>query len=131
MDVRQTFLELEQRLLTDAMRHDVQEMSSLLADEFREFGSSGRAFSKTEIIDLLRSEESSVGRSLKSFEAYPVSEQAVLVTFLAVREVAGSPPIESLRSSLWVRRDGRWQLLFHQGTTVPRYSGSPIGIERS
>jgi hypothetical protein len=121
MDVRQTLLELEQRLLSDEIRHDAQELSSLLADEFREFGSSGRIFSKTEIIDLLLS-ESSVGRSLTNLDAYPVSEHAVLVTFRAVREVAGSPPLESLRSSLWVHRDGRWQLLFHQGTKVPHES---------
>lgn len=118
MDVRQTLLELEQRLLTNAIRHNARELSSLLAEEFREFGSSGRAFSKAEIIDLLASEPS-VCLSLKSFEFYPISEQAALVTFRAVREVAGSPPIESLRSSLWVYRDGRWQLLFHQGTKVP------------
>ena len=119
MDVQQTLLELEQRLLTNAIRQDAQEMSSLLADEFREFGSSGRTFSKAEIIDLLRSEPS-VCLSLKTFEAYPISEQVVLVTFRAVGEVEGAPPIESLRSSLWVHRDGRWQLLFHQGTRVPR-----------
>jgi hypothetical protein len=118
MDVRQTLLELEQRLLTSAVRLNAQEISSLLADEFREFGSSGKTFSKTDIIDLLRSEPP-VCLSLKSFEVYPVSEQAVLVTFRAVKEVAGSPPIESLRSSLWVHRGGRWQLLFHQGTRIP------------
>ncbi len=26
---------------------------------------------------------------------------------------------ESLRSSLWMHRDGRWQMQFHQGTLVP------------
>jgi hypothetical protein len=119
MDVKQTLQELEQRLLTKAVRQDAREVASLLADEFREFGSSGGTFSKAEIIGLLPS-ESSVCRSLKSFEAYLVSEQAVLVTFRAIREVAGSPPAESLRSSLWVLRDGRWQMLFHQGTTVPQ-----------
>jgi hypothetical protein len=121
MDFRQTLLELEQRLLTDAIRQDAHELSALLADEFREFGSSGRTFSKTEILDLLSSDPP-VSLSLNSFEAYPVSEQAVLVTFRAVKEIAGSPPVESLRSSLWVHRDGRWQLLFHQGTRVPTRS---------
>jgi len=35
------------------------------------------------------------------------------------RSVAGpgwKPP--SLRSSLWVRRDNRWQMVFHQGTRL-------------
>jgi hypothetical protein len=117
MDVKQTLQGLEQRLLTNATRHDAREVSSLLADEFREFGSSGRTFSKIEIIDLLQS-ESSVCFSLKDFEAYPVSEQTVLVTFRAVKEIEGLPPTESLRSSLWIHRDGRWQMLFHQGTKV-------------
>lgn len=118
MDVKQTLLELERRLLTDAVRHDAQEISSLLAEEFREFGGSGKTFSKTEIIDLLQSEPPAC-LSLKNFEVYPISEQAALVTSRAVREVAGSPAIESLRSSLWIYRDGRWQLLFHQGTRIP------------
>jgi hypothetical protein len=119
MDVKQTLQEFEQRLLTKAVRQDAREVSSLLADEFREFGSSGRTLSKTEIIDLLQS-ESSACRSLKNFEAHLVSEQAVLVTFRAIKEVVGSLPVESLRSSLWVLRDGRWQMLFHQGSTVPQ-----------
>lgn len=119
MDFKQTLLELEQRLLTHAIRRDAQELSALLADEFREFGSSGRTYSKTEILDLLPSEPPAT-LSLNSFEAYLVSEQAVLVTFRAVKEVAGSPPVESLRSSLWIYRDGRWQLLFHQGTKISK-----------
>jgi hypothetical protein len=117
MDVKQTLKGLEQHLLTNASRHDAREVSSLLADEFREFGSSGKTFSKAEIIDRLQS-ESSVCFSLKDFEAYPVSEQIILVTFRAVKEIVGLPPTESLRSSLWVHRDERWQMLFHQ---APRF----------
>jgi hypothetical protein len=117
MDVKQRLLGLEQRLLADATRHDAGELSSLLADEFREFGSSGRTFSKAEIIDILQSESPGY-LSLKDFEACSVSETTVLVTFRAVKEVAGLAPVESLRSSLWIYRDERWQMLFHQGTKV-------------
>jgi hypothetical protein len=119
MDVKEKLQQLEQHLLTSTTRHHAAELSSLLAEEFREFGSSGRAFSKAEIISELQS-EASVPLSLKSFEAYPVSDHAFLVTFRAVKEVPGLPPAESLRSSLWIYRDGRWQMLFHQGTRVPR-----------
>jgi hypothetical protein len=119
MDVRETLEQFERQLLTSATRHNVTEVSSLLADEFREFGSSGKAFSKTEIISHLQS-EGSVHLSLHGFEAYPISDQAFLVTFRAVKEVPELPPVESLRSSLWIYRDGRWQMLFHQGTKVPQ-----------
>jgi hypothetical protein len=119
MDAKEKLQELEEQLLTSAARHHAAELSSLLADEFREFGSSGKVFSKAEIISELQS-ETSVPLSLKSFEAYAVSDHAFLVTFRAVKEIPGLPPAESLRSSLWIYRDGRWQMLFHQGTRVPR-----------
>ena len=35
------------------------------------------------------------------------------------QEVAGAPSVRRLRSSIWIRRDGRWRLAFHQGTPVP------------
>jgi catechol 2,3-dioxygenase-like lactoylglutathione lyase family enzyme len=43
---------------------------------------------------------------------------------LGLEEIEKPEPLrrqgsESLRSSLWVMRDGRWQMLFHQGTTIP------------
>jgi hypothetical protein len=111
--------EVGRQLLSSATRHDATVLSSLLADEFREFGSSGKAFSKAEIISHLQS-ESSVPLSLHDFEAYPISDQAFLVTFRAVKAVPGLPSIASLRSSLWIYRDGRWQMLFHQGTKIPQ-----------
>ena len=119
MVIKETLEQLEQLLLTSATRRNATEVSSLLADEFREFGSSGSTFSKTEIISHLQSEDS-VSLSLHSFEALPISDRAFLVTYRAVKEVPGLAPVESLRSSIWIYRDGRWQMLFHQGTKVPQ-----------
>jgi hypothetical protein len=119
MGVKETLEQFEHQLLTSAIPHNATEISLLLADEFREFGSSGKTFSKAEIISHLQS-EGTVHLSLHGFEAYPISDQAFVVTFRAVKEVPGLAPIESLRSSLWIYRDGRWQVLFHQGTKVPR-----------
>jgi hypothetical protein len=118
MDVTETLRQLELQLLTRETRRNSGKVSSLLADEFREVGSSGKTFSKAEIISALQSEDS-VHRSLGRFEAYPISDQAFLVTYRAVKESPGLPPAESLRSSLWIHRDGRWQMLFHQGTKIP------------
>jgi hypothetical protein len=117
-DLKQTLLDLEKQLLTLAVRQDVQKLSVLLADEFREVGSSGRSYSKSEVLASLPL-EAAASFSLDDFAVCPVSEEAILVTFRAVKEVAGSQPVASLRSSLWVQRDGRWQLLFHQGTALP------------
>jgi hypothetical protein len=50
---------------------------------------------------------------LDDFAATEVAEDVVLVTF----RLGGERPSE--RSSIWIRRDGRWQVRFHQGTLLP------------
>ena len=115
MDIKETLQHLEEQLLTNAVRKNAQQVSSLLVPEFREYGSSGRVYSKTEIIDQLQSEPST-NLSLRNFEIQHLCDQIVLVTYLMVKQDLGSLPVESLRSSIWGFRDDRWQMLFHQGT---------------
>ncbi len=109
---------LEERLLQSAVRKHASEVAALLADGFREIGSSGQIYGKTEIIEQLRAEECPVW-SLADFEVKVLSDTLALATYRAVRESAEGEVAQSLRSSLWERRDGRWQMLFHQGTKIP------------
>lgn len=41
---------------------------------------------------------------------------AVIMTYAARGEREGSPPYDVLASSVYARRDGTWQLVFHQQT---------------
>ncbi|SRR6266567_1840924 len=107
--------ELEQELLLPATRRNAETLASLLADEFREFGSSGRVFDRRQVIEALRS-ESPTQFSIKDFRATALAEGVALVTYRAIRHDQLDEASASLRSSLWVMRDGRWQMLFHQGT---------------
>lgn len=110
---------LEEQLLDPAFRRDRSAVSALLADTFLEFGSSGRIFTKAQILDLLAA-ESPVRFELHDFAAHTVAPDVALVTYRATRHTVSGPAVVSLRSSLWVRREGRWQMLFHQGTpTTP------------
>jgi len=117
--------ELEERLLQPDFRRSRPAVSALLADEFVEYGSSGRIFDKQQILDLLGSEpEQRI--AIAHFEARPLSADVVLVTYRSVRP-DGPPEAGAtfLRSSLWVRRQGRWQVVFHQGTrAAPNVPGS-------
>ncbi len=119
MNVKRTLQDFEELLLANGVRTDAQKVSSLLAPEFREYGSSGRPYSKTEIIDQLQSEPST-DLFLRDFEIQHLCGQAILATYRAVKQAPGSLPVESLRSSIWVYRDEHWQMLFHQGTKVPQ-----------
>lgn len=107
---------LEEELLQTDVRKTAARLDELLAEEFIEFGSSGRVFDKRDIIDSLRS-ESATRLSLTDFKARVLAPGLVLATYRAVRY--GAPdeqPAHSLRSSLWKLIDSRWQMVFHQGT---------------
>ena len=82
---------------------------ALIADDFLEFGRSGRVWtaeSMDEVLDL-----PIVAVDIEDFEVSELADGVVLATYL----VPGSPAVN--RSSIWIRRDGRWVIRFHQGTT--------------
>jgi hypothetical protein len=109
--------QLEERLLQPNVRRSAAEVSELLANEFIEFGSSGRIFDKRHIIASLQMEPT-VRRSLLDFKTSVLAPGVVLVTYRTIRQgaVPGEQPIHSFRSSIWKLIDDRWQMLFHQGT---------------
>lgn len=109
---------LEESLLRNAVRKNEAQLSELLAEDFREYGCSGRVYSKAEMIAYLR-DESYAPFYLTKFELRVLSPSLALVTYRAVRGRPEEKPSESWRSSLWELRDGRWQMLFHQGTKIP------------
>lgn len=107
---------LEQQLLDPAMRADVAFLERVFADDFHEIGQSGRRYDKPTAIRALAAAPGFDGtRTILDFEARVVQEGLALAIY-TVAETG------TLRSSLWRKRDGMWELVFHQGT---RPSSSP------
>jgi hypothetical protein len=111
--VKQHLRELEEELLQPHVRKIPERVAELLAEEFVEFGSLGRRYNKTQIIETLQAESSSRW-SLSEFEVSLLSSDVALATYRAVQHT--EPPVHSLRSSIWILRDGHWKMVFHQGT---------------
>ena len=105
------FFELETSLHKKQVRNSSDSTAALLADVFIEFGSSGRVWSKASIIESMRREELDQQITVEDFAARELAPDVVLVTYISKKD-AGS----ALRSSIWKRLDGKWQLIFHQGT---------------
>ncbi len=118
MELAEELRRLEETLLQIETRRDALQVDALLADGFREFASSGRAYSKAEIIEHLQQQEY-VPMSLTNFEVIRLSPSVALATCRVLRRGGDGVPVESLRSSVWELRDGRWQMVFHQGTKIP------------
>jgi len=114
MELTKHIRELEEQLLEPEVRSSPEKLALLLADDFLEIGSSGRTFDKKQIIDAL-TDESEFDYSLQDFQVKQLSSDIALATYrIEIRQEA--EPRTSLRSSIWVHRQGRWQLMFHQGT---------------
>ena len=108
--------QLEERLLQPDVRRSAQDVAELLADNFIEFGGSGRIFTKQQIIESLR-QESPARLALMDFRATTLAPGVVLVTYRAVRHGASDEQTAySLRSSIWRLSEGQWRMIFHQGT---------------
>jgi hypothetical protein len=115
LSLEQHLRKLEEQLLQSEVRKSA-DIEVLLANEFVEFGSSGRIFDKQQTIARLRA-ESAVHRALVDFKALQLAPGVVLATYRAIRHgVPGEQSTYSLRSSVWKLIDGRWQMVFHQGT---------------
>ncbi|MEH2058780.1 MAG: nuclear transport factor 2 family protein [Nostoc sp.] len=70
------FREFEERLLQPNVRKSAKDIIDLLADEFIEFGSSGRVFDKQQIIKSLQNEpiEALTQRSITECELPQLTE---------------------------------------------------------
>jgi hypothetical protein len=101
---------LEERLLHPDRETDRSALIPLLAEEFREFGASGRIFNREQIIHQLLTSEPRAA-TVHHFCVVSLADNIALATYRVTTAIRVSH-----RSSLWSFRDNRWQILFHQGT---------------
>lgn len=99
---------LERALLSAEVRSDPDAVAALLDPGWTEHGASGRRWSRAEMLATI----SPLGDAdLEVLSVEPLAPDVVLLLWRS-RTDAGS----ALRSSVWVRHDGRWRQRFHQGT---------------
>ena len=120
MDLETHLRKLEESLLDSEVRHDVGQLELLIADDFIEFGSSGRTFNKASILAELQQEPYRAALVLSDFSLRELAPDVVLVTYKTTRSAQAEVKAgAAIRSSIWIKREGRWQVTFHQGTRLP------------
>jgi hypothetical protein len=108
---------LEESLLDSNVRHDGNRLHELLAEDFLEFGSSGRVWTRRAIIEMLDTETNFFPPAIEEFHCSFLSDHVALVTYRTIRTDAKTGErLVSLRSSIWTFQDGDWRMRFHQGT---------------
>ena len=108
----------ELELILPEIRKSTERLNELIADEFIEIGESGKQYNKQEILSALQ-KQTGINFFLSNFKATKISSDIVLATFQLEKEITESrEKIISLRSSIWKLNDGKWQIVFHQGTKI-------------
>jgi hypothetical protein len=106
----------EAALLDPAVRRNRIRVSELLTEDFLEFGSSGRVWTREQILELLETEDYQPP-AMEDFKCALIAEHVALVTYRTVRiDPLTAERVATLRSSLWTKESGAWRVRFHQGT---------------
>ena len=109
---------LETELFQPEIRKSKEKLEELIADEFIEIGESGNQYNKLDILNVLP-KQTGIKFYLSDFEATEISPDIVLATFQLEKEIVNrSEKIISLRSSIWKLNNGKWQIVYHQGTPL-------------
>lgn len=115
-DICALLMRCERALLDPVVRRDRAQVEAFLAEDFQEFGSSGRVWDRQAIVDSLASEPYAPP-TVEQIHCARITAYVALVTYRTVRiESSDGARTETLRSSLWVKESDRWQIRFHQGT---------------
>jgi hypothetical protein len=109
--LKEHILQLEKRL----MSYDYYDLDELLAEGFLEFGSSGNSYTKKEQLDAANSgtTTNSINFTVTDFNIKFLASNVVLATYRTFRH---NDRKNALRSSIWKLNEGKWQMIFHQGT---------------
>ncbi|UKA59599.1 ribonuclease HI family protein [Arthrobacter sp. FW306-2-2C-D06B] len=106
----ETVILLEKELLRPDVRGDLGRTGILLHPDFTEIGSSGRVWSRDELMMALEGDPGETAE-VEIISAERISGNAMLLHYRSYGRTGSA-----LRSSIWLLDDGRWRLRFHQST---------------
>ncbi|TYB30327.1 MAG: DUF4440 domain-containing protein [Candidatus Mcinerneyibacterium aminivorans] len=116
-ELKNKILSLENKLLIPEIRSSGKQLKRLLSEDFVEYCSSGRIVDKKQVISSLTRGKTNIKMEIKDFKIKILEKNIVQSRFSLIKYKNNNEEY-SLRSSIWKNIDGRWQMVFHQGTIV-------------
>ncbi|WP_281975326.1 DUF4440 domain-containing protein [Halobacillus litoralis] len=113
-ELKEHLYTLETTLLKGEVRKSAEILNELIAEDFVEYSSTGEIYDKDNILNRLPREEDP-GIKISDFQMNHLSPTSALTLF---KVFIKSKQKHSLRSSVWILNDGKWQMTFHQGTVT-------------
>jgi hypothetical protein len=116
-DLLEMLRELEVELHQLDTRRNRARLGALLHPDFREFGRSGREYSRQDVLSEFADVAEYASVESKGYRLNIWAPGAALLTYVSAhRDGAGELSHYTLRSSLWIQVASSWLLAFHQGT---------------
>lgn len=105
---------LEEDLWREETRFDIAYMKRIIAEDYIEFGRSGRTYDRASVLAAPRQPIVAV-IPLPNFQARSLSDSIAQVTYDSHVVYEGAV-LYAHRSSIWSLEPDGWKLRFHQGT---------------
>lgn len=104
--------QFERELVSPCVRNDASRLDALLSEDFEEIGSSGRQYSKRDIVESV-GQFGSTQYELSDFTFVELAKDCTLIKYLAIADGQ-----QTCRSSIWILQDGTWRLRHHQSSVI-------------
>ena len=105
---------------------DISVFEKLLADNCVTIGPDGKRHGKAEVLKILRSiQKQSI--TATDFIVLPAGRDAAIVNYVVTVATPDGSTRQHTASSVWLRTKGGWQMVFHQGTEIPKVSSIQRG----
>jgi len=107
------------RIIEAERNGDIQVFKELLADNCITIGPDGKRHHKAEVLEILRTIHKQ-NVTATDFVVLPAGRDAAIVNYVVNTLVLDGSTRQHTASSVWVRHGRGWQMVFHQGTEIPR-----------
>jgi hypothetical protein len=115
-EIKNSILKLEIELQKPDVRKSKDQLDEIISDDLKEIGSKGEFYTKKDaLINLPNSPE--IKFVMTDFKIDILTPELVQTFFNTEKTlVVTGEKSYSARSSIWKNENGKWKLLFHQGT---------------
>ena len=116
--IKEHILQLENDLLKSDVRKSAEKINDILADDFFEFTSSGSEYHyKNGDVFQKQNDNQILYGEILDFKIIEVADDCILAMYKIIKHnELNENKKYSLRSSIWKCFDGKWKMIFHQGT---------------
>lgn len=116
--IEKLILQLENDLLKSEIRKSPQKISEIVTNDFIEFTSSGGEYHyKSGEVFQEENDNHELFWQIVDFKIRKLSDGCILAIYKVIKHNETNENKKySLRSSIWKCYDGKWKMLFHQGT---------------